>query len=570
MQHPDVFTEHQRSKVINAARAVLQTLANRGVTVAYGIPGGLISPVFDALADVPEIQYVATRHEAMAGFAAMGHAIATGRPAVVLTTGGPGLTNTITAVAAAFVEELPMVVIAGDVSQNATSRGALHDTSTGGLDGLALMRTITRFSARVESADNAASAIEHALRIATGPRPGPVFLSLPLDVSSAPSPATRLSVSEPPAPPAPDPAACAEIAGALRASKRPLLVVGNGARGAAAEVRALAERLACPVVTTPHGKGIFPDSHPLHLGGIGFGGHPSASDYLARRPDVVLVVGSRLGDITTNGWRLPLTGTSATFQIDREAWMMGRNYPLTFGLVADARMALRSILAAMPLDVARPMRAPFERRYLYDEAARSDRTPLAPGRIMRALEEAFPDAFWAVDVGEHTAYAVHYLTIDRPNRFRTLMGLSSMGSGFGMAIGAARAGSDTVVGICGDGSFSMYAGEVLTLAESRIGLVLAVMNDGRWNMVDNGLKATFDRRPHAMPSHVADIGAVARDFGAVGVRIERPEDLTPSRLRAWASSGRPVILDVRFDASHVFSAASRAATITQHVKGASL
>jgi acetolactate synthase-1/2/3 large subunit len=174
---------------------------------------------------------------------------------------------------------------------------------------------------------------------------------------------------------------------------------------------------------------------------------------------------------------------------------------------------------------------------------------------------------WCVDVGEHAAYAVHYLSIDRPQRFRTLMGLASMGSGFGMAVGAKEALPDTpVIGLCGDGCFSMYAGEILTLAESSIGLILAVMNDGRWNMVDQGLEATFGRKPYAMPSTVADIAGVANDFGAIGVRVERPEDLDVARLRALPAPGRPVVLDIRFNGAHAFSAASRAATITRAVE----
>jgi acetolactate synthase-1/2/3 large subunit len=499
----------------------------------------------------------------------MGHTIATGRPAMVLTTGGPGVTNTITAVASAFVEEIPMVVLAGDVPTTSTSRAALHDTSIGGgVDGMALMRTITRFAARIESPDSAAGVVEQALRAATGPRPGPVYLSVPLDISSGVAPISRFALSEPPPGPMPDERAVAEIANALQRARRPLLVVGNGARGAAPALLAVAERLGCPVVTTPHGKGIFPDAHPLHLGGIGFGGHPSALDYLKSRPDVTLIVGSRLGDIATSGWRVPLAGTTATFQIDRESYLMGRNCPLTLGLVSDARLALEAILTHLPSDVARPVRQVHPRRYLFDTEASSDVMPLAPGRVMRALEAAFPEALWCVDVGEHAAYAVHYLTIDRPERFRTLMGLASMGSGFGMSVGAKEAlGDAPVIGLCGDGCFAMYAGEVLTLAESSIGLILAVMNDGRWNMVDHGLQTTFGRKPYAMPSTVADIAGVANDFGAIGVRIERPEDLDLNWLRSLPAPGRPVVLDIRFDASHSFSA-SRAATITRAVERA--
>src|SRR5262249_31138477 len=150
---------------------------------------------------------------------------------------------------AAFVEEVPMVVMSGDVPTTSTSRAALHDTSPGGIDGMSLMRTVTRYCARIESPEAAPGIIEHALRMAMGSRPGPVFLSLPLNVTSATEHPLRIARSAPPPPAAPDARAVDEVAVALRGARRPLLVVGNGARSAAAEVAVLAERLACPVVT---------------------------------------------------------------------------------------------------------------------------------------------------------------------------------------------------------------------------------------------------------------------------------------------------------------------------------
>jgi acetolactate synthase I/II/III large subunit len=570
MQHTETVPGRLGATQQTAARAILEALSRRGVDVAYGIPGGLISPIFDALSDVPRVRYIATRHEAMAGFAAMGHALATGRPALVLTTGGPGLTNAITAIASAFMEEVPMIVIAGDVPTSSTWRGALHDTSPGGLDGLAMLRTITRFSARIESADAAISTVEEAIRLAMGPRPGPVFLSLPLDVGNALSRATP-SFPGPAAPPLlPDPTACARVAIALREAVRPLLVLGNGARGAAAEVAILAERLAIPVVVTPHAKGIFPDSHALHLGGIGFGGHPSATEYIESGPDVVLVVGSRLGDYATNGWSLPLCGTKATFHIDRESWVIGRNYRVTAGIVADAGAALRAIIEGLPADVALPVRATPSRRVSRPQSVSADSFPLAPARVMNALQEAFPTAVFAVDQGEHCAIALHYLTIDSPKSFRTMVGLASMGSGFGVGIGHRNADrSRPVVAIVGDGGFAMHAGEMLTLVEGGIDLIVVVMNDGCWNMVDKGFASVFGRRPDALPSHVADLAGVAREFGAIGVRIERPSDLDPARLRGLAAMGRPVLLDVRFDSSEALSVTTRSASLRRSTRAAS-
>ncbi|HEY1697922.1 MAG TPA: thiamine pyrophosphate-binding protein [Polyangiaceae bacterium] len=553
---------------LSAARALLETLAHRGVRHVFGIPGGLISTVFDAIADVPAVDLTVTRHENIAAFAAMGYAAATGRPAVVLTTSGPGITNVVTGLAAAHAEELPLIVLAGDVPSSGRGRASIQDSSTNAIDAVAMLRTVTRWSARVENAASAASAAEQAYRLATGPRPGPVFLSLPLDVGSAL--ARPLAMALPTAHAEdPDVAATSQIAEALAGARRPLLVAGNGARFAARELRALAERLAIPVVTTPHAKGVFPDSHPLHLGGIGFGGHPSVDDYLRGGPDVVCVVGSRLGDTTTNGWTQRIEGSESTFQIDREPLAVGQNLCVTLGMVCDAATALRAIHAAIPVDATMPLR-PLRPRRLRPESV-DGRGAMHPARVLALLQAAFPDAIFTVDQGEHTAFALHYMTIDEPDAFRAMLGLGSMGSGIGAAIGMKRAYPDrTVVCICGDGGLAMHAGELLTCAENGMGIVFAVFNDGRYNMIHHGFRTVFGRSPSALPAYMADLAQTATSFGATGVRVETPRDLEPAVLRALARAGRPVLLDVRFDADVTLSASTRSTSLKQAAFGGAL
>jgi acetolactate synthase-1/2/3 large subunit len=548
---------------------MLQALARRGVRVAFGIPGGLISPVFDALAEVPEIELVMTRHEGMAAYCAMGHALATGLPALVLTTGGPGITNAITGIAAAFVEGIPLIAIGGDVATNASTRGAIQDGSTNGIDAVSMVRTITRFSGRVDHPAGAQAAAQQAFACAMGPRPGPVFLALPLDVGTGLAPFASAAIGSAPAAGEPDAAACRDLGERLRRASRPLLVAGNGARGAAIELRQLAERLAVPVVTTPHSKGVFPDTHPLCLGGIGLGGHPSAEAYLAARPDVVCVIGSRLGDYATNGWTVPLGGTEATIQIDREAWLIGRNYPVTMGILGEASVVLQRTLESLPRDVARPSREVGGIRRSAAPARCAGRGGLHPAHALAGLQAAFPDAVYAVDQGEHCAHAIHWLDIDDADGFHTMVGLASMGTGIGVGIGLRKASrARPVVAICGDGGFAMHAGEVLSCVEHGIDVVVAVMNDGRWNMVDHGFRAVYGRAPRGLPSHVADIAGVARSFGALGVRVEHEDDLAPEVLHSLARRGRPLVLDIRIDAAPVLSVGSRSAALRRATRGA--
>jgi acetolactate synthase I/II/III large subunit len=278
--------------------------------------------------------------------------------------------------------------------------------------------------------------------------------------------------------------------------------------------------------------------------------------------DVVCVVGSRLGDWTTNGWTVPLAGSEALIQIDRDPWLVGCNYPVTLGIVADAAAALSAITRALPLDVARPLVRTQGIRRLHAEQRGSNAVPLDPARVMAALQDAFPDAFYTADIGEHCAHALHHLTIDRPDQFRTMVGLASMGSGIGMAIGARHARTDRpVLGICGDGGFMMHAGEVLTCVEHGIDVVLVVMNDGRYNMINHGFQKVFGRVPGMLPARAANLAGVARELGALGACIRTPDDLDPRALRKLAERGRPLVLDVRIDPSTSLSAATRSASL---------
>jgi acetolactate synthase-1/2/3 large subunit len=284
---------------------------------------------------------------------------------------------------------------------------------------------------------------------------------------------------------------------------------------------------------------------------------------------VVCILGSRLGDAATSGWTIPIGGTEATFQIDRDPRLIGRNYPVTLGVVGDATLALRTMLSFLPTDihpVDRPLVRGIERTKPH--FATSDEVPLKPARVLTALQAAFPDAFFTSDQGEHFVQAVHYMQVDAPDQFRAMLALASMGAGIGAAIGAREAlPGRTVVGICGDGGFAMHAGEILTCVESGINVIFAVLNDGKWNMINHGFETVFGRSPAALPSHVADIAAVASGFGAIGVRIETPEDLEPSKLCALASRGLPVVLDIRIDSSFSLSARSRSASLKQSAMG---
>ena len=555
----------------SCAATFLQTLVDSGIDTAFGIPGGTASPIFDALRNVRGLRYVATRHEAGAGFAALGHARATDRPALVLTTSGPGVTNVITAIASAHYEDVPMIVISGEVPHRAHGRGALQDGTQHGWRAAEVMRPVTRWTGTVTSASTAATVARAAYEAATHPRhPGPVIVSLPLDVGGEETAPTHIHSAKLDQCWTVDESAVHLIARELLEAKRPLLILGAGARRATAETIALAERLALPVVVTGHGKGAFPESHPRYLGIIGIGQHPSVDEYLAVRPDVTLIVGTGLDDLATNGWKLPLIGSRASFQVDRQLHALGRSMCSSDLVVGDAATVLSRVVQSLPSDVALPRsRAPRLAR-LKPENAFSDVVPLKPARVLSALGMAFPGATWCSDIGEHLAYALHYVEVDAPDQFHNFLGFGSMGSGVGAAIGMQLAWPERqVVCVCGDGGFSMMLGELITCVEQRIGVIFAVMNDGMWNMVEHGFRTVYGATPGGFVHTLADFDALATAVGALGVRVTTAADLEPERLRSLAGAGLPVVLDVRIDATEALSPGTRAASISHFCASAS-
>jgi len=546
-----------------AARTFLGTLAAHGVRVVFGIPGGTASPLFDALRSVPELRYVATRHEAGAAFAALGYARATGTPAVVLTTSGPGVTNALTAVASARAEEVPMIVVSGEVPLRAFGKGALQDGTSAGWRAHDVLRPLTRWCGSLTSTQAAAAVAVKALAESTRDRPGPVFVSVPLDVGANAARPPEIHLAHPQALEQPvSDGGCRVLAAALAKASRPLLVLGAGARTARAECVSLSERLGIPVAVTAHAKGVFPERHPLYLGVLGLGQHPSVDDFLRVRPDVSVVVGSGLDDLATNGWSLPLLGSVASFQIDRDAGALGRSLSFSHLLVGDAARVLQTTARFLPMDVVRPLPGTRRLRKLRPEQETSDAVPLRPPRVLHDLARAFPDAVWASDIGEHLAYALHYLEVDEPDAFHDFLGFGSMGSGIGAALGIQLALPDRrVVCIAGDGGFAMMLGELLTCVEQRLPLIFAVMNDGRWNMVEHGFRTVWNSVPLGLASTMADYAALANAMGATGIRVVEPEDLAIDRLRSLGNQSSPVVLDIRIDPSESLTTGTRSASI---------
>jgi len=559
-EDPVVEVEQEAGQPKRVADVIVDTLRDLGVDTFYGICGGAIAPIYDALVDAPDLRVVQTRHETGALFMAAGYAITSGRVPCVLITSGPGITNAITGLASAKADGIPVIAIGGEVPRASFGRGALQEGSSHGLDTIAMVRSVTKYSAEIANPRSAANVVRRAVATARSGRRGPVFLSLPLDVANKQVVPTQMG-SKVSTGFAMDDALVDDVARHLQEAKRGLIMVGSGARApvAVASLRILAEMLQIPVVTTPKAKGLFPESSPLALGIVGYGEHASAHDYIESGPDVILAVGCGFGETATNNWRTPLEATDVFVQIDIDSSQIGRNYQVDIGIVGPAEAVLPTLAAKVR---TRPPNTALTgiRRASHPRATGAE--PLHPAQVIELLQATFPvDTIYTSDIGEHLLHTLHHLRVDQPDGFVGHLGLGSMGSGIGSAIGVKHARPERpVVSICGDYGFQMFGSELATCVEHRIGVVFAIFNDSRPRMVENGQMSTFGRTLVGGGPSV-DYAALAHAVGARGVRVKSAADFEGLAAEVLESDG-PVVLDIRVDPTARFENNARFATIS--------
>ncbi|HEU4732471.1 MAG TPA: thiamine pyrophosphate-binding protein [Kofleriaceae bacterium] len=546
---PGVVEESEPATVVRGADVLVGMLAEAGVEVVFGLPGGAISPVHDALLD-SKLRVVTTRHESGAMFAACGYARATGKLAVVAVTSGPGVLNSMTGLASAWCDGLPVLLLVGEVPRPAQGKGVLQDGSAHGLHIVEMARHITKLAAELPRPSTLPHLLRRAIVTALSGRRGPVLLTLPMDVTTAqiarPRTGGSVAMEALIAPELLD-----DVAALLRDAQRPLILAGNGARtdGAPDRLVAVAERLACPVATTPKGKGVFPDAHPLALGVLGLGGHRSAQRYLETGIDVLIAIGTSLGDMATDGFSPHLQAPRAMVHVDIDARQIGRSYSPTIAIVATASEFLGGLadrLAERPDGqvTLRALHGGVERHVL-PSSRRFDR--IASQDAVIEIQEILPrDTIYSIDSGEHFLFASHYLETNLPDAFVAMTGLGSMGQSIGASIGAQLAFPGRMVAaICGDGCFAMNAFEVATAVAERLPIRVFVFNDERLGMVENGHRTVYGRTPE-YPTTPLDVCTVARGLGATVLRVERPGQLTGARDVLCHAPG-PVVVDVRID-----------------------
>lgn len=542
------------------ADVLIEELIHLGVDVFFGIPGGPVIPVFDAILRNSQATLIEPRHESHGVFEAMGFHRGNGRTACVVVTAGPGATNVVTGVVAAHLERVPLIVLCGDVPWESTGRILAQDTGPAGVGIERMLAGVTRAVVRIAHGRSVAGQLLAAVRAATQPSsPGPVLVVISVDKagSHAPAPPEVYGVSAAASPPllVPSHQLLETITGHIARSKRPLVIIGSGCRRAARQIEALVEVLGVPFVTTPQAKGIVSEEHPLSLRTCGMAASYWARRYMKQGIDLALVLGTDLDDASVAGTP-PIGKAGILIHVDINPSVIGRNFPTRIAAVYDVGVfadALREMAGSQRPSPARAellgalhAQSPFDAECFDSDPA----FPIAPHRVLADLQRAAgPEATWVSDIGEHMLFALHYLTATGPDRFVLHLGLGSMASGIASAIGLALADRRRrIVCICGDGGMQMAGMELLVAIKHRLPIVYAVFNDARYNMVFHGYRHSYGREaPWDTPR--IDFAAWAASIGALGVRIERAGEITPELLTELTAQGLPVVLDIRQDSS---------------------
>jgi acetolactate synthase-1/2/3 large subunit len=551
---------------ISTAGLLLKYLEGEGVEYIFGVPGTSLVPLFDAINKQDVIKPILTKHEEGAAFMADGYARLSGRIGVCYATSGPGATNLVTGVANAFMDNVPLLVITGQVPTSIYGKGTFQDSTKEGVDSVAMFNPITKYSTMILSKYKMPETIREAFRIALSGRKGPVHISYPKDIMGEEVEDTLLPPRAYRVKPGYfDRRLVIDATEKLVHAKRPAMLVGSGAIASAAtsEVLEFAEMLNIPVATTPKAKGVFPEGHELSLGVLGLAGSPAAEEYIMGDVDVLLVVGASLNQMTTFSWDPKITPSDCLIHIDIDSSQIGKNYPADIELVGDCGTVLDEIsfrilreLQKHDPKVERPVEdiVEFKQRvgmFTNEEARYSLDVPIKPQALMRELQEVLPeDAVVFVDTGNLTCWAIHYMSFQKPN-FVSAFGMLTMGYAMAAAVGGKLAVPDRpVVAIVGDGDFLMNGMEVSTAVSHHVPVVWIVFNNAKLGLVDELQKFTLGEKTVSTTFDRVNCAKVAEGLGAQGFNIERPGELSKVLPQAL-KSGKPSVIDVIIDPDEV-------------------
>ena len=543
----------------SGARIVLECLKREGVDTVFGLPGGAVLPIYDALYDFEGLRHILVRQEAAAGHAAEGYARATGRPGVCLVTSGPAATNLVTALQDALMDSIPIVAFTGQVPTHLIGNDAFQEA-----DNVGITRPCTKHNFLVKDGKDLAPIIREAFHIASTGRPGPVHVDLPKDVLVKEAELLwpeRVHMRSYNPNYEGHPGQIKKAARLLLRARRPVLYVGGGviSSDAHAELLELAELTQIPVTTTLMGLGAFPSVHPLCLDMLGMHGAYYAN-MAVHHSDVLVAVGARFDDRVT-GKVEAFAPNAEIIHIDIDPSSISKNIQVHVPIVGDCRRVLRALVEAVREDMhddvhpavkdARKQwreqiadwRAKFPLRYDQDDEV------VKPQYVIEQLSQYTQgEALMVTGVGQHQMWTAQYYKFKHPRAWFTSGGLGTMGYGLPTAMGvqAAHPGR-LVINVDGDGSFQMNSQEMATCFTEHLPVKTVIINNSGHGMVRQWQRIIYKERYCAIDlPGIPDWVKFAEAYGCMGLRVSKPAEVGPAIEKMIATPG-PVILDVCVD-----------------------
>ncbi len=526
-----------------------KSLIDEGVDTLFGYPGGAVLNLYHRMPAYP-LRHILVRHEQAAVHAADGYARATGRVGVALVTSGPGATNTVTGIATANMDSIPVVVFTGQVPSMLIGNDAFQEA-----DIVGITRPCTKHNFLVKRTEDLEETVQEAFHIASTGRPGPVLVDLPRDVVAGRAKYQRISdislrsyrVNSQ------ADADCVQKAfSAIMSSRQPVFYIGGGviSSQASEELIRLAEHLSIPVTSSLMGLGGFPGSHPLFLGMLGMHGTYKAN-MAVTDSDLLIAVGSRFDDRVT-GKVDEFAPQAKIIHIDIDPSSISKNIIVDFPIVSDVKDALVKLLSLIGPDETNW--AEKRREWLnridewgkaYPLAYNKEGGEIKPQYVVESIYRVTKgDAIIATEVGQNQMWTAQFFTFDKPRTLLTSGGLGTMGYGFPAAIGAQAAFPDKLVfDIAGDGSIQMNIQELATAVQHDLPVKIAVLNNRFLGMVRQWQELFYDQHySHTEMDHSPDFVKLAEAYNAVGMRIEKPEDVVPA-LEEAVRIRRLVVMD---------------------------
>ncbi|MEM3407139.1 MAG: biosynthetic-type acetolactate synthase large subunit [Nitrososphaerota archaeon] len=514
---------------MNGSSALIEALKKQGVKTIFGIPGGAILPIYDALYDEKNIRHILMRHEQCAAHAADGYARAKGEPGVCMATSGPGATNLVTGIATAYMDSSPIIAITGQVPTSFIGKDAFQE-----VDIIGITTPITKYNYQIRNVKEIPKIVKEAFYIASTGRPGPVLIDIPKDIQTSIDDISfdseikirgyKLNLD-------PHPLQIKKAVDLLVNAECPIILAGGGIHWAKAynELLTLAELLMAPVATTFMGKGVFPENHPLCLGCIGMHGRIEANESIMMA-DVVLSVGVRFSDRSTCKVD-DFCANAKIIHIDIDPSEIKKNVSIHLPIVADAKIALKLIIDELVNRGLKKEKSEWLKKIEMLKKDNADTEPkgeLTGMNAVKLLRKVLPEnAIVTTEVGQNQMWASLYFKVIKPRTFISSGGLGTMGFGFPAALGAKVAKPEVpVVDIAGDGSFLMTEQDLATSIVEDIPVIVMILNNSSLGMVVQWQRLFYNRRySNTILKNIPDFVKLAEAYGAKGARVNSLDEL---------------------------------------------